>query len=130
METFDMAKKHTRNESARQHFDLSTITTTITTITTMTMITTTTATSATTATTATATTTRTTSTTTATTTTTVEKTGDTHHDIRKPANIYPCTQADKMNVVEQFTELVDMTSVTISNAGWDQTSTLNYATAT
>ena len=71
-----------------------------------------------------------TSTTTATTTTTVEKTGDAHHDIRKPANIFPCTQADKMNVVEQFTELVDMTSVTISNAGWDQTSTLNYATAT
>ena len=96
------------------------------------MITTTTATSATTATTAiaTATTTRATSTTTATTTTTVEKTGDAHHDIRRPANILPCTQADKMNVVEQFTELVDMTSVTISNAGWDQTSTLNYATAT
>ena len=96
------------------------------------MITTTTATSATTATTAiaTATTTRATSTTTATTTTTVEKTRDAHHDIRKPANIFPCTQADKMNVVEQFTELVDMTSVTISNAGWDQTSTLNYATAT
>ena len=67
------------------------------------MITTTTATSATTATTAiaTATTTRATSTTTATTTTTVEKTGDAHHDIRRPANIFPCTQADKMNVVEQ-----------------------------
>ena len=35
-----------------------------------------------------------------------------------------------MNVVEHFAELIEMTSATISNAGWDQKSTPNSATAT